>query len=324
MHIGQETETLWDSEDFSKPIRFDAWQHILNETYGSWDIDTAYSREFSALLETKYFGSMSVTTCTCDPCSATRTAKNIAKNNSETLVLQLVLQGAEFMTYDNNVYELAPGDLFIWDNTKAMKFDVRKRLEKISVMLPLSRLKCWLPYSWSEIPRKIPTDTFGGKLLKSHLITMSNSKPPSSPSEYESLPEATIALLVSTIRHSFEMSEGFSLKQAQLTEVKKFIKQHLSDPDLSLQLIAKSKKISIRYLHWLFSSEEVTASQFIIQSRLERCRLDLQNESMAKRSVSEIAYSWGFNDPSHFSKRYKDAFGISPTDTKEITLSLRD
>ena len=35
--------------------------------------------------------------------------------------------------------------------------------------------------------------------------------------------------------------------------------------------------------------------------------------SEGKMSVSEIAYEVGFNDPSYFSRKYKDYFGTSPS-----------
>jgi len=38
------------------------------------------------------------------------------------------------------------------------------------------------------------------------------------------------------------------------------------------------------------------------------------------RSVSEVAYSWGFNDPAHFSRTFRSRFGISPTQCRRQAL----
>jgi AraC family transcriptional activator of tynA and feaB len=34
----------------------------------------------------------------------------------------------------------------------------------------------------------------------------------------------------------------------------------------------------------------------------------------AGRTLSEIAYAWGFSDMTHFSRRFKAAYGVLPSD----------
>lgn len=40
----------------------------------------------------------------------------------------------------------------------------------------------------------------------------------------------------------------------------------------------------------------------------------------AHRSIMEIAYSWGFNNPNHFSRCFKRQFGVAP---RELRNNLR-
>ena len=77
-----------------------------------------------------------------------------------------------------------------------------------------------------------------------------------------------------------------------------------------------------RNLHKVFSHDGATISDYIWRLRLARCRSDLVAPSCAWKSITEIAYSWGFNSSTHFSKAFKETFGISPrlyrmTDRKE-------
>jgi AraC-like DNA-binding protein len=37
----------------------------------------------------------------------------------------------------------------------------------------------------------------------------------------------------------------------------------------------------------------------------------------SEESVSEVAYKVGFNDPLYFSKKFKEAFGVSPSKFSE-------
>ena len=61
-----------------------------------------------------------------------------------------------------------------------------------------------------------------------------------------------------------------------------------------------------------FRSENISISDHILKARLERCREDLLNPTFAHRSITDVAYTWGFNSSNHFSRCFKQAFGASP------------
>ncbi|MCG8521073.1 MAG: helix-turn-helix domain-containing protein [Pseudomonadales bacterium] len=52
--------------------------------------------------------------------------------------------------------------------------------------------------------------------------------------------------------------------------------------------------------------------QYLISQRLLRCRRDLSNPAMTGRTITEIALGWGFQHPTHFSRRFKSEFGLTP------------
>jgi AraC-like DNA-binding protein len=52
----------------------------------------------------------------------------------------------------------------------------------------------------------------------------------------------------------------------------------------------------------------------IIKQRLLRCRRELENPKMASRTITDIAFSRGSQNSTHFSRRFKAAFGLSPQD----------
>ncbi len=53
--------------------------------------------------------------------------------------------------------------------------------------------------------------------------------------------------------------------------------------------------------------------QFINMARLERCRVELRHADPDHTEVGEVAASWGFSDPSSFSRRFRTRFGVSPS-----------
>ncbi len=305
----------WRSDNYAANDVIGAWEDVLNTTFGSWALRPKERSSFSAVLTTQQFDGMSVTQCICDPCAADRTARNISQNNSEKLTIQLVLDGLERMKFCEREYLLQAGDIFIWDNTQRMVFDVQERLHKISITLPLQRLKNWVPNSWHSISRKISSTTPSAALLKSHLTSLSNKELQNISLDGDALSEATVALLVCALGEK-PATEEASIRLGQLEMVKHYINENLGNSNLTLEQVATENRISLRYLHWLFNGTGTTAAQYILEQRLNRCRRDLMNPSMANRSISSIAYSWGFNDPNHFSRRFKKIYSVSPSESR--------
>ncbi len=49
-----------------------------------------------------------------------------------------------------------------------------------------------------------------------------------------------------------------------------------------------------------------------LEQRLERCRDDLMDPLRRHRSVSDIACARGFNSPAHFSRVFRERYGVPP------------
>ncbi|MFI0543766.1 helix-turn-helix domain-containing protein [Streptomyces sp. WSLK1-3] len=98
-----------------------------------------------------------------------------------------------------------------------------------------------------------------------------------------------------------------------LAHIRDFIELHLTDPDLSPDSIASAHHISVRYLHKLFQSEGITVSQWVRERRLEACHKELGAASQ-HRTVAAVARRWGFASHSHFSRAFRAAYGVPPSE----------
>ncbi|MCG8347184.1 MAG: helix-turn-helix transcriptional regulator [Chloroflexales bacterium] len=103
-------------------------------------------------------------------------------------------------------------------------------------------------------------------------------------------------------------------KTVTLLEIKRTIHRQLHDGQLSAATVAAQLHISESYLHRLFKSDNTTFGRYILASRLEQCRAEMADPRYSHRSISDIAFSWGFNSLNHFSHAFKKQFGVSPLD----------
>ena len=52
--------------------------------------------------------------------------------------------------------------------------------------------------------------------------------------------------------------------------------------------------------------------------RLENCRKDLARPGARSMTIASVAYRWGFGDATHFGRVFKDAYGMSPREWREL------
>ena len=60
-------------------------------------------------------------------------------------------------------------------------------------------------------------------------------------------------------------------------------------------------------------------SRLMLSMRLDRCRKALGDPAQAHRTISDIAYAWGFSDMTHFSRTFRKAYGMLPTEHRRMT-----
>ena len=105
-------------------------------------------------------------------------------------------------------------------------------------------------------------------------------------------------------------------RQQLMSRIQAFVDAHLSDPALSPAVIARAHYVSLRQLHALFAEHGSTVAATIREQRLARCRADLIDPLLVHRTISEIAARWGFTDSAHFSRTFKQRFGLTPRDLR--------
>lgn len=107
-----------------------------------------------------------------------------------------------------------------------------------------------------------------------------------------------------------------ALRAGKLAEAKRHIGTHLSDPGLSPATAAAAMKMCVRQVHSLFEPTGVSFGEYVLRRRLEECRSAL-TAAGAHRSVTDIAFAWGFNSLPTFYRTFRQAFGAAPSEIRD-------
>ena len=114
-----------------------------------------------------------------------------------------------------------------------------------------------------------------------------------------------------------EYSARSALTDALAPRVFAYVRRHLTDRDLTPVTIARAHSISVRYLYKLCDAAGVKLVEWIIAERLEGARREITSPSHSNKTIASISRRWGFKDPSHFSSRFRNAYGISPRELQQ-------
>jgi AraC-like DNA-binding protein len=101
-------------------------------------------------------------------------------------------------------------------------------------------------------------------------------------------------------------------RSALLYRLKSYILMHLRSPELSLADAAAALGVSTRYVSDLMAAEQLLFRSYVLAQRLDNCKCDLSDPAHATMRVGDIAFAWGFSDLGHFSRTFKERFGVSP------------
>jgi len=112
------------------------------------------------------------------------------------------------------------------------------------------------------------------------------------------------------------------LASALRLRIMDFIDQTLCDPELSPTMVAQALKISSRHVHRLFAQQGGTVTQYILQRRLEKCRSALADPLLAGLSLTHICSEYGFRSLPHFSRLFRDEYGMAPRDYRRAAATV--
>jgi AraC-like DNA-binding protein len=140
-----------------------------------------------------------------------------------------------------------------------------------------------------------------------------------------SLGTATLALaraLVASVSTDDRLAREAS-EDILLQRVKAYVRSHLANGDLAPHTIAAATHVSVRQLYKTCANADLHLEQWIITERLAGAHEDLARTSSPALPVAVIAHRWGFTNASHFARRFRAAYGLSPREWQALNQPRR-
>ena len=112
-----------------------------------------------------------------------------------------------------------------------------------------------------------------------------------------------------------------SRRLVSLLRLKATVDANLSNCNITCDELAAAAGISVRYANQLLDAEQTSLQRLLFKRRIAKCQAALADPLRAHRQITEIAYSWGFGDVSHFGRLFKATVGMTPRDYRKLHLN---
>jgi AraC-like DNA-binding protein len=122
-----------------------------------------------------------------------------------------------------------------------------------------------------------------------------------------------LAVLATTARCPIGESSASAVVATRRTAAIDYIASHFSDPELSLAKVARSLRISPRYLQRVLETAGISFASHVIELRLKQAYMLLSAQRGGKVRISDIALQSGFSDVSYFNRLFRSRFGDTPS-----------
>ena len=295
---------------------FDAWCEVLSANDIPMQIACANRDTFRAELRTRNLGGINFFDIRADAHHAVRTPALLKSDDTRVYGITLQMEGTSSITQDGQTSTLHPGDFALYDSTREFERDFPESYRCLIVRFPHAMMQ--LP---SHTLSNVTATRCGagegvGVVVSPFLAETANNLSELTGWAGVRVAHALIDLVSSALAEKLtdEQIAAANPRAHAFVRICDYIMQNLGDPTLSPDVISHANFISTRQLHKIFHAERVTVSQFIRDRRLEECRRQLGDPGDAHLSVGQIAAQWGIYDGAHFSRIFRNAYGMSPRD----------
>jgi len=309
----------YSTENFSPNERRDWACDVLGREYGKVDISFPAASDVRGEVTIYPWNELRLSSHHCSQMAIQRLRCEPDLISQDIYFVNIHLSGEVRLQQNDREALAQPGDITLHDMTLQHRLSSLQQMSLLAVSIPRRLLKERIPSIEHYTALHIPGHVGIGALASNFIRSTFSQADQLSAQQFSALSEHALDLLTMALvsarpaRYNLSKNHTFMLNQ-----IKAFVGQHLTDETLNPAMVAAGVGLSSRHISSLFKAEDTSLMRYIWQRRLENCRKELVSPLHPGQRISEIAFRWGFNDLSHFSRLFKERYDCSPKEYRSI------
>ena len=315
--------TAVSTDDVAPRERAPLWREWIWSHFGGLESDLYGDTDFDGHMASVRAGDLILTKLEANRHRVVRTQDMVRASEEGYLKIVAPMKGCAGVEQMGRQAWVTPGAWTLYDTTGSYAVANPQRVEHLIVMVPKAQI----------VERGLRLDTLmarpvGGSsgIARVALTTMRST--------FQELPHMSAdaargagELIAQLVRLSLIELSGqhtaLSQREVLKERIRSYVELHLRDPGLTVAQIAQALNCSKRHLYNAYADEAQPLASHIQHLRLQACLRELQHPIADSRPITEIALSWGFNNPSHFSRVFREHTGMSPSEFRQQAQASR-
>ena len=301
------------------------WSDALTDLCGRFDIDPLEASSLEGRINYTRVSRLKLCQIEVSQHRIGHTDWRIRSTDHPYVKILFQTVGISYFEQDGRRIELAPGDCLAYDVSCPHTITNPMLTRHEVVIVPKELLRERGFHSERMSACRFSSRAGTGRIAHEFVHAAFGEATRLSPTSAAGVAESLIDLLLLPLREADTAFDRVG-PEAMYIRAQAFIRERLRDPELCIDQISAALGCTKRYLHMLFSERGMTVGDYIWRARLQNSRQEL--EMHGGKTITEVAFSWGFSSSSHFSRVFHKYFGIVPSSIvkaqRAACLSTRD
>lgn len=236
--------------------------------------------------------------------------KRLLGFDNEHLLFEIVESGEKLGISEDMLVEQSRGSVHLIDMSRRYSCVVQNVVGS-GILIPHAAVDFDPSRHSSYFTHSITSDR--GRLLHMAAVALANRVFAQSPAaETWIFYNAFLSLIKTLLLNQATFTTSLSDTEASIF-AREIIERNLTNPELGADFLASQLGVSRSSVYRIFKDDGGIA-RFISERRLQNAFADLIGITAERGAIRRTALRWGFSDPSTFQRRFRDRFGITPTD----------
>lgn len=301
------------STDAVRPAhRLSFWKDAICTAFVRLELECDSRRPFLAALTARSMPRFDCISVSGSAQHVRRSERLVGEDLADSLFLMRQLRGSCVATQGERVLPLPEGGIVLLDSRRPYSLSFPGEFVQTVIKLPASAMEQRLGRGAACGGRALPSACATSRLASLAIDELARET-----RESVALPLSAIAfdLLALALAQSLPAAASAPrMATMRVAWAKAHALDNLRDASLGPEAVAARQGVSLRLLQRHFTAQGESLAAFILEQRLQRCRDALQDPAQARRTITDIAMSWGFGDSGRFSRAFRRRFGHAPRD----------
>ncbi|MGY1650055.1 helix-turn-helix domain-containing protein [Geodermatophilus sp. SYSU D01119] len=230
----------------------------------------------------------------------------------EATFATMLLEGEAFFYHPGGYLTLGAGDVVVYETDRPYLFGFGTAMRQLLLDVPreVFRERCG-PVSL-ERPMRVAGNGQGAasvtaRALRDALLDLVGDPV---------VPRATAGDQLLDLLATMTTGTGSAASTTRLLAAQAWIGEHLQDPGLCTEAVARAVGVTARHLNRAFATEGTTVAQYVQARRLDSARAELEDASADGSRIADVACRWGFASQAHFTRLFRARFDCTPSDVR--------